>query len=292
LFGAMTTEHWCAVIDDAADMGCCRVQFIGGEPLLHPAIEGFARRARDHGMDVEILTNGTVLSAQSLAWMSALKVDVSTSVYSACATGHDAVTRKIGSWHKTLTNIDRMITEGLRVRAGVIYRDWDGDGVNETVTLLEGKGVVVGTDRVRGIGRGGSPDSYEAYLGELCGACGKERACVTNTGDVYPCIMARRTILGNVRRDGLQAILAGTALATFESALARRSNLDAACTPDCWPHGGCAPHDVCNPHKRPAASINGNCTPDCWPHGGCAPHDLCNPHKAVAKRTPHTVEAH
>jgi len=292
LLGSMGGEDWCSVIDDAADMGCCYVQFIGGEPLLHPGIEGFARRARDRGMDVEVLTNGTVLSARLLAWMSALKVDVSTSVYASCAIGHDTVTGKVGSWQRTLINIDRMISEGLRVRAGVIYRSWEGDGVDETVAFLEGRGVVVGTDHVRGIGRGGSPDSLEAYLGELCGACGNQRACVTNNGDVYPCIMARRTPLGNVRRDGMQAILASKALATFKSDLATRPNLGAACTPDCWPHGGCAPHDVCNPNKKSAGAASGNCTPDCWPHGGCAPHDLCNPHKAVKRDSFHPVEVH
>jgi sulfatase maturation enzyme AslB (radical SAM superfamily) len=152
---------------------------------------------------------------------------------------------------------------------------------------LANRGIMVGTDHVRAIGRGGSTTSPEAYLAELCGACGKDRICVTNTGSVYPCIMARRTFLGNVRTSGLRAIMAGTELSAFKGALAARDCSAEACTPDCWPHGGCAPHDVCNPHKSVAKSstARGNCTPDCWPHGGCAPHDVCNPQKAALKST-------
>lgn len=287
LLGSMTCEDWSSVIDDAAGMGCCYVQFIGGEPLLHPEIEQLARQAKEHGMDIEVLTNGTVLSDRMLGWMSALDVNVSTSVYSSCATRHDAVTGKAGSWDRTVSNIDRMIEEGLSVRAGIIYRDRELDRVEETTVFLANRGVLVGTDHVRAIGRGGFAQSAEAYLAELCGACGNDRVCVTNTGDVHPCIMARRTALGNVKCTSLRAILAGEELCAFNSALAAaRSSSAKACTPDCWPNGGCAPHDMCNPHKSAASASSkagaGNCTPDCWPHGGCAPHDLCNPHKAAS----------
>jgi MoaA/NifB/PqqE/SkfB family radical SAM enzyme len=277
LLGIMSEENWLEAIDSAADMGCCYVQLIGGEPLLHPAAQSLARRAKDHGMDVEILTNGTVLGARNLAWMSELKVDVSTSVYSDCAPDHDAMTGKPGSWERTIGNIDRMVREGLRVRAGIIYRDWNADRVAETSGFLQNMGVMVGTDRVRGIGRGGSALSTATYLDELCGACGNRRACITSGGEVYPCIMARRTSLGNVRTASLRSIVDGQRLSAFRLDLVACKSIEAACTPDCWPHGGCAPHDVCNPHKQ-----SGNCTPDCWPHGGCAPHDVCNPHKKSA----------
>lgn len=284
LSGSMTREDWNSLIDDAADMGCAYIQFIGGEPLLHPGIESFARRAKGHGMEVEVLTNGTVLGRRALGWMAELSVDVSTSVYSSCPADHDSVTGRVGSWRQTITNIDRMVGEGLRVRAGIIYRDWENDRVEATAAFLKGRGVLVGSDRVRGIGRGGSVKPSDAYLEELCGACGRNRLCVTNTGDVYPCIMARQTTLGNVKSVSLRRMLAGNGLSSFRRALAARPS--SACTPDCWPNGGCAPHDLCGPHKSASSESHdaaaGNCTPDCWPHGGCAPHDLCNPHKAAA----------
>jgi MoaA/NifB/PqqE/SkfB family radical SAM enzyme len=283
LLGAMTHDDWSALLDGAAGLGCSYIQFIGGEPLLHPCIEELARKARHLEMHVEVLTNGTVLPARALEWMSALQVSVSTSVYSACAEDHDLVTGRRGSWNRTVSNIECMIGCGIPVRAGIIYRDWELDRVEETAAFLETRGVVVGTDHVRKIGRGGSTNSAKEYLNTLCGACGHKRVCVTSSGDVYPCIMARNTCLGNVKAAKLESVLSGTMLSEFRDSLGSVKRASDGCTPDCWPHGGCAPHDVCNPQKSPAhrslEAAGANCTPDCWPHGGCAPHDLCNPHK-------------
>ncbi|MBC6447570.1 radical SAM protein [Actinokineospora sp. HBU206404] len=36
--GAMTTSDWLLLIDDAAEIGVREIQFIGGEPTLHPAL--------------------------------------------------------------------------------------------------------------------------------------------------------------------------------------------------------------------------------------------------------------
>jgi radical SAM protein with 4Fe4S-binding SPASM domain len=252
LFGSMGQKDWASVLDAADAMGCAFIQFIGGEPILHPSLEELAGKAKQLGMEVEVLTNGTILPARTLEWMSALQVSVSTSVYAACADDHDAVTGRPGSWKRTVANIDRMIGHGIPVRAGIIYRDWERERVPETTAFLEARGVAVGSDRVREVGRGRSTRTAEAYLATLCGACGDRRLCVTNTGEVYPCIMARETPLGNVTLETLEAIIARQALAEFRDALARASGSRRACTPDCWPHGGCAPHDVCNPHKAVA----------------------------------------
>lgn len=249
LHGHMAAEDWVAIIDAAAAMGCSCIQFIGGEPLLHPSIEMLVRRAKHLQLQVEILTNGTVLPRRTLDWMAALQVSVSTSIYSACAKDHDAVTGRQGSWKRTVANIDRLIEQGVTVRAGIIYREWEKDGVEATSAFLRAKGVAVGTDRVRGIGRGGGCDTADGYMAALCGACGNKRICVTSTGDVYPCVMARKTLLGSVKRRSLAEIVAGNRLTQFRESLGRAKPLEAACTPDCWPHGGCAPHDLCNPHK-------------------------------------------
>lgn len=252
--GQMDDDDWLDVIGQGGDLGCKFVQFIGGEPLLHPSAEKFAVAARNAGIrQIEILCNATVLTDAMLAWMVDLEVEVSTSVYAPEPSGHDAVTGRIGSWTKTIRNVDRMLEAGLPVRAGIIYRDWDDDEVPKTAALLEGMGVVVGTDRVRSIGRGGTTSSPPEYLNELCGACGAKRLCVTNTGDVYPCIMSRQTVLGNIKSDPLLSMIRGEPLKAFTTALGMtKAQNSGNCTPDCFPHGGCAPHDICKPHKAAA----------------------------------------
>jgi MoaA/NifB/PqqE/SkfB family radical SAM enzyme len=38
LHGNMTYSDWTRVIDEAAELGCPSVQFIGGEPTIHPRL--------------------------------------------------------------------------------------------------------------------------------------------------------------------------------------------------------------------------------------------------------------
>jgi cyclic pyranopterin phosphate synthase len=49
-------------LDCASRVGFDRVQFTGGEPLLHPRCGNFVRRARNYFSDVGITTNGTHLN--------------------------------------------------------------------------------------------------------------------------------------------------------------------------------------------------------------------------------------
>jgi MoaA/NifB/PqqE/SkfB family radical SAM enzyme len=55
--GSMTTVDWRRVIDQAAALGVSMVQFIGGEPTLHPELPGMVNHALTAGMEVEVFSN-------------------------------------------------------------------------------------------------------------------------------------------------------------------------------------------------------------------------------------------
>jgi uncharacterized radical SAM superfamily Fe-S cluster-containing enzyme len=48
---------WERVIGQVAAIGATTVQFIGGEPTLHPGLSRLVRRARDAGLEVEVFSN-------------------------------------------------------------------------------------------------------------------------------------------------------------------------------------------------------------------------------------------
>src|SRR4051794_17263284 len=54
----MQTEKALRMLDELAEIGTLSVCFDGGEPLVHPGIEHFVRRAKSHGMRVSMSTNG------------------------------------------------------------------------------------------------------------------------------------------------------------------------------------------------------------------------------------------
>jgi hypothetical protein len=53
----MRRDDWFRVIDEAGEMGPLPVQFIGGEPTLHPDLPGLIERAFRRGLAVEVFSN-------------------------------------------------------------------------------------------------------------------------------------------------------------------------------------------------------------------------------------------
>ncbi|MGI5187306.1 radical SAM protein [Promicromonospora sp. CA-289599] len=55
--GVMTTADWRRVIDQCAALGVGMVQFIGGEPTLHPDLPTLVEHALESGLEVEVFSN-------------------------------------------------------------------------------------------------------------------------------------------------------------------------------------------------------------------------------------------
>lgn len=233
----MKVKDWCKVLRDAATLGCHSVQFIGGEPTLHPELPSLIEFASEEGFtDVEVYTNATTLRPKLLAAFSAHKVRVAISFYSDEAAVHDAITRREGSFDRTVAVVRHMIGEGLRVRAGIVETKMNAGHGERARHLLELIGVTeCAIDRQRGIGRGASDSGQMDPIAELCGACRHGTLCVTATGRAHPCVFSRFVDLGDVRDRQLPAIVAGHPISAFREALqeqmARRERPTIQCNP-------------------------------------------------------------
>ncbi|MEV6953540.1 radical SAM protein [Streptomyces sp. NPDC051183] len=53
----MAVADWRLVIDQLASMGARDVQFIGGEPTLHPHLEELIAHAHVRGLGIEVFSN-------------------------------------------------------------------------------------------------------------------------------------------------------------------------------------------------------------------------------------------
>jgi hypothetical protein len=297
--GVMTGDDWRSVITQAAHLGVSMVQFIGGEPTLHPDFPAL--------LAAEVYSNLTHVKDSWWDLLTCPSVSLATSYYSDDPAEHDAITGRPGSHARTLASIRQAIARGIPLRAGIVEVR-QGQRITQAHAELEALGVRrIGTDRLRHLGRatGAVPDDAS----ELCGRCGRGIAAVLPSGDVTPCVMARWLTAGNVRDTTLAAILSGPAMTAATAAVPARSG---TCPPDhcgpdtdsdtCPPQGGkpsppsaaarsdpCAPDsdsDICQP---PAASA---CAPDsdsdiCQPPAAsaCAPDsdsDICQPPVASA----------
>lgn len=239
--GAMRTPDWVRVVDDVAGLGARGVQFIGGEPTLHPDLPEFVDRALGAGLEVEVFSNLVHVAPRLRETFTRPGVRLATSYYSDRASQHESITGRRGSYARTRANIAEALDRDIPLRVGVI--DFGLEQRSSAARVeLQALGVRdVSFDRLRQIGRGGRRvDRATGSPGrdQLCGRCGHGAVAISSSGEVWPCVFARWISLGNILDTGLAEILAGETLASPTTA-----------GPSCWPQGGgsCAPNEPPTP---------------------------------------------
>lgn len=252
----MTEDDWLRVIDDAVSLGVQMVQFIGGEPTLHPSFPVLVHHALEHGSAVEVFTNLVNVSGALWDVFSLPRVRLATSYYSDQPGQHEAITARRGSHGKTMNNIAEAVRRSIPIRVGLIGVA-DGQRVDQARRRLEALGVTeVSTDRLRQVGRG--VRDQDAGMSQLCGACAHGKVAVAASGDVWPCVFARWMLLGNVRSTPLAEIVGIERMEIAQAALSYQVR------------DKCSPDSRCDPSK---SDCQPNCPPGyhtepkrCWPY--------------------------
>lgn len=277
----LTTQDYENTMRQAFDLGCRRVQFIGGEPQLHRDFLPLLKTAKAIGFDfVEVFSNLTFLSDDTIRYATENQVRFATSVYSDAAPEHDAITKVRSSHTRTITNLKKLIANGVATRAGVIVIDQVPETVERTMRFLREMGVPqVRTSTVREFGRGEELLGRTAQMSGLCGHCWNGKLCVTPDGSALACVMSREWPVGNVRESSLEGIVRGEALRSVRTSIYEkvwRPSVTAKgrpaenCPQSCDPTV-CLP-DFCDP----SVSCPQSCEPpiiECEP-GDCSPDVL------------------
>lgn len=230
--GTMTPNDWERVINDAHALAVDTVQFIGGEPTLHPELPRLVRYALGKGLKVDVYTNLVHITPELWELFSRQGVSLGTSWYSTDADRHADVTGSKGSHARTRANIVEALRRGIPIRAGIVEVVDCQDTVTAREELLALGVTDIHTDRARGVGRAarGFPD-----ISELCGRCGRGRAAISLHGDLSPCVIGRFLVAGNVKHEPVGDILGGARWREIVGSIPAQG----ACTPsdsnDCDP---------------------------------------------------------
>lgn len=258
--GSMTAADWRRVIDQSAELGVEMVQFIGGEPTLHPDLADLLGYALAAGVKVEVFSNLVHVTPALWKLFAQPGVRLACSYYSDRAGQHAAITSRAGSYARTRANIGEAVRRSIPLRVGVIDMG-EGQRAAGAVTELRNLGVTdVGVDRLRQVGRGvrGGAEDVE----QLCGNCASGVLAVSADGTVWPCVFSRWLPVGNVIEASLASILAGRRTGQVRTELEAAFNRQPKpCAPQCAP-ARCQP--TCAP----------SCSPSCNP---CAPSKRCWP---------------
>jgi molybdenum cofactor biosynthesis enzyme MoaA len=282
LIESLSLNDWISALEEAAALGCRKVQFIGGEPTIHPDLPQLISTARSLGFEsVEIYTNGTLFNSHLKEVFLRHRVALAFSVYSNESTGHEAVTLRPGSFNRTMESIRWAVHERLPVRVGIVEMDANQGRGYSTKRHLHEIGVKhVRRDRLRGVGRGNVAHTNDS-LRELCGSCVKDRLCVTANGMIYPCVFSRWRPVGDFK-NGLAAALSGKNMSVFRDDMLQihrpmsnvsQQHLNSTIAEDPDPCNPDQDPGPCNPEQPSAKKkylvlkeqSNGLCNPDIPP---------------------------
>lgn len=254
--------NWISVLQEASEIGCKNVQFIGGEPCAHPKLIEYIEAAKRLNFEIiEVYTNLTILSEALLTAFANHGVRIATSFYDSDASVHDRVTGVGGSFKRTILGMRQILGAGIPLRIGLINMGANQaiGGAFELLTKIGIDRQQIRIDHVRPVGRGSSQACERELHDTLCGECWKGKLAVAPSGDAFPCVFARRVVVGNVIRQGLQEIVSSEALASFRANCRNWLPRPARCGPNCDP-------DL--PPLPPPCHPSAGCTPGCTP---CAP---------------------
>lgn len=180
--GTMDVADWCRVIEETAQMGSGMVQFIGGEPTLHPALPDLIAYALAHRVQVEVFSNLAHVTPALWKVFTQRGVRLATSYYSDTAWEHESITRGRGSHAQTRANIAEAVHRSIPLRVGLIEVQ-DGQRVRRARGELASLGVTnIGIDRLRQVGRG--VRDQLPNVSQLCGGCARGKVAIASNGDV------------------------------------------------------------------------------------------------------------
>lgn len=265
----LRTDKHLELLAEAFALGCRRVQFIGGEPTLNKSLPSLINHAYHLGYEfIEVFTNLVSVNDDLLDTFVQCRVAVATSVYASTPALHDVVTQTLGSHRRTISNLRRVLTRGLRLRVGVIAMEENKTVIDATIQWLRDLGVTqIGIDPVRHFGR--AQKQNPCSMENLCGNCANNILAIGPDGIVAPCIMSKEWAVGSVLSAPLSEI------ARSEILVRTRRRIKAATVKAQGPYP-CQPDSACMPNCNPSY----NCIP-CAPNGSqpCEPNRWCDPSK-------------
>ncbi len=128
------------IADNLASLGVFSVSIEGGEPLLHPEWPEIAALFIDTGMDVAILTNGTVCNQEVVSCLQSLS---SRSRFFSVQVSLDSIDPAVNNMTRgrgkvVIRNILKLAEAGLEVAVGTVVTTCNINHVVETITALRG----------------------------------------------------------------------------------------------------------------------------------------------------------
>ena len=283
----LSTESWKRIMSQAIDAGMIDALLTGGEAMLHPGFDELYLHLVEHGIELNVKTNGLLLTEERVAFLKQYKpFAVHVSLYGSNDEGYERVTgHKVFS--RVLNGIKRALDAGLPLQLAITPSKYMRGDIEATVELAESLGCpyLLNADLVSPRGETERADKrhdltldeyIEIYkqLAERKGhhylpACAKDMPAI-RTGEAPV-----RGLLCGAGRDGFAVNWRGQmqpCLMMTEFAL----DLEEASFEDCWRQINRFTTTYPRPQECEGCSFQGVCTPCVVLHAAGAPQGHAN----------------
>lgn len=230
----MTPDMFFNILEQCREMNVLHLTISGGEPMAHNNFIDFLRKCNEYNFSVNVLSNLTLLNQDMIMEMKNNPLlCVQTSLYSMNSDVHDAITQIKGSFEKTKASILMLIENDIPVQISCPIMKHNMECYDEVINWGRDHNMNVNSDFVLIAGYdhttnnlqcrlslddvskivGKNIDSSTTYLksieenilkkknqmpdDHICSVC-RSSICISEKGNVYPCVGWQDCILGNI----------------------------------------------------------------------------------------------
>lgn len=230
----LTLKEWISLIDELESYSLERIILIGGEPLLFDNINKLIEYIRKKFKSIEVIlySNLTLLNNSNIDCIRKNNVKVITSIYSNIPKVHDIITRRKGSFYKTVASIKKLRDLNVYVKANTTISKYNIDNIYDIgeftykLTGIRGKFDIVRDvgsskkdlvpkilneklSRVRKKAKFKGINKKEFIKNYSGNTCWQGKLNITCDGKIGPCIMGNNYVSTeyNIRTHNLTEII-------------------------------------------------------------------------------------
>lgn len=275
---ALDFNSWKDVLNQLKDVGCKKIQFIGGEPLLYPKFEQLLKYAVQLEFDdITVFTNATLITEDLIYNFKEHNIKVKVSLYGHTPEVHDSITQIKGSFYKTISNLERLKENGIQTTIALIIMKENEKYINDILTFIRssnfgnyGYDVIrkvfggkqsphLPSDKVTRLKYQNEPNFYTSKhtfkKALFRNTCWYGKFAIASDGSVLPCVFERNKRYGDIVNSSVSQILLSKQLRTMWDLSKDSINVCKDCEfryacKDCRPLGECDKGDFLGKYSR------------------------------------------